>query len=66
MLRWFLSLLLSRHENVTVFFGHIHQETHMTAKIAHHSARSLVFALRPWLGAEARPHSAGRAVPEKG
>jgi 3',5'-cyclic AMP phosphodiesterase CpdA len=32
--------------NVVVFFGHIHQELHhMTGHIAHHSARSLMFAL---------------------
>src|SRR6266478_8205866 len=38
--------LLSRRENVTVFYGHIHQEHHhMTGKIAHHAATSLVFAL---------------------
>ncbi len=38
--------LLGQRENVTVFYGHIHQENHhMTGKIAHHSAKSLVFAL---------------------
>jgi hypothetical protein len=38
--------VLSRHPNVTVFYGHIHQEHHqMTGKIAHHAARSLVFPL---------------------
>jgi predicted phosphodiesterase len=38
--------VLSRHENVTVFYGHIHQAHHrMTGNIAHHSARSLVFPL---------------------
>jgi 3',5'-cyclic AMP phosphodiesterase CpdA len=38
--------ILSRRDNVTVFYGHIHQEHHqMTGKIAHHSARSLVFPL---------------------
>ncbi|HVY26236.1 MAG TPA: metallophosphoesterase [Polyangiaceae bacterium] len=38
--------LLSRHPNVTVFYGHIHQEHHqMTGQIAHHAARSLVFPL---------------------
>jgi hypothetical protein len=38
--------LLMRHENVTVFYGHIHQEHHhMTGHIAHHSARSLIFPL---------------------
>jgi 3',5'-cyclic AMP phosphodiesterase CpdA len=38
--------VLSRRENVTVFYGHIHQENHhLTGSIAHHSARSLVFPL---------------------
>jgi hypothetical protein len=37
---------LSQRDNVTVFYGHIHQELHRTTgKIAHHSARSLVFPL---------------------
>jgi len=38
--------LLMPFQNVTVFYGHIHQEHHrMTGHIAHHSAKSLVFAL---------------------
>jgi 3',5'-cyclic AMP phosphodiesterase CpdA len=38
--------ILSQRDNVTVFYGHIHQEHHqMTGRIAHHSARSLVFPL---------------------
>jgi len=38
--------LLQAHDNVTVFYGHIHQENHfMTGNIAHHSARGLMFAL---------------------
>jgi 3',5'-cyclic AMP phosphodiesterase CpdA len=38
--------LLQNHRNVTVFYGHIHQEHHqMTGRIAHHSARSLIFPL---------------------
>ena len=38
--------LLQTHDNVTVFYGHIHQEHHfMTGNIAHHSAKSLMFAL---------------------
>jgi 3',5'-cyclic AMP phosphodiesterase CpdA len=38
--------LLQTHDNVTVFYGHIHQEHHfMTGHIAHHSAKSLIFAL---------------------
>ena len=40
-----IDLLLPR-KNVTVFYGHIHQEHHHeTDHIAHHAARSLVFAL---------------------
>jgi len=38
--------ILMRHPNVTVFYGHIHQENHhMTGHIAHHSAKSLIFPL---------------------
>jgi hypothetical protein len=38
--------VLSHRENVTVFYGHIHQELHRTTgRIAHHSARSLMFPL---------------------
>ena len=38
--------LLMPHANVTVFYGHIHQENHrMTGHIAHHSAKSLMFPL---------------------
>jgi 3',5'-cyclic AMP phosphodiesterase CpdA len=38
--------LLMPFPNATVFYGHIHQEHHhMTGHIAHHSAKSLVFAL---------------------
>jgi hypothetical protein len=36
--------ILTPHRNVTVFFGHIHQEHHaMTGRIAHHAAESLIF-----------------------
>ncbi|TFW35766.1 metallophosphoesterase [Massilia horti] len=36
--------LLMPYRNVTVFYGHIHQENHhMTGHIAHHSAKSLIF-----------------------
>jgi Calcineurin-like phosphoesterase len=36
--------ILSPYENVTVFYGHIHQEHHqMTGKIAHYAAESLIF-----------------------
>jgi 3',5'-cyclic AMP phosphodiesterase CpdA len=38
--------LLMPYQNVTVFYGHIHQEHHFkTAHIAHHSAKSLIFPL---------------------
>jgi len=38
--------VLQRYPNVTVFYGHIHQEHHtMTGAIAHHAARSLMFPL---------------------
>jgi len=38
--------MLSSFEYVTVFYGHIHQEHHHnTGKIAHHSAKSLMFPL---------------------
>lgn len=38
--------LLMPHKNVSVFYGHIHQEHHhMTGHIAHHAAKSLIFPL---------------------
>ena len=38
--------LLLPYSNVTVFYGHIHQEHHhMTGHIAHHAAKSLIFPL---------------------
>ena len=37
---------LQSHRNVTVFYGHIHQEHHFrTGDIAHHAAKSLIFPL---------------------
>jgi hypothetical protein len=37
---------LMPYKNVTVFYGHIHQEHHrMTGHVAHHSAKSLMFPL---------------------
>lgn len=40
--------LLMPYSNVTVFYGHIHQENHhMTGHIPHHSAKSLMFPLPP-------------------
>jgi len=38
--------LLMPFPNVTVFYGHIHQENHyLTGHIAHHAAKSLIFPL---------------------
>jgi len=38
--------ILQRRENVTVFYGHIHQEHHhTTGRIEHHAAKGLMFAL---------------------
>ncbi len=38
--------LLTPYSNVTVFYGHIHQEHHhQTGNIMHHAAKSLVFPL---------------------
>jgi len=38
--------LLMPHQNVTVFYGHIHQEHHhTTGHIEHHAAKGLMFAL---------------------
>lgn len=37
-------MILSAYQNVTVFYGHIHQEHHqMTGTIAHHASESLIF-----------------------
>src|SRR5207249_6313109 len=49
--------LLMPHKNVTVFYGHIHQEHHqMTGHIAHHSAKSLIFPL-PAPGSRSEEHT---------
>jgi len=40
--------MLMPHRNVTVFYGHIHQEHHFkTAHIEHHAAKGLMFPLPP-------------------
>jgi len=60
--------LLLKHTNVTVFYGHIHQENHhMTGHIAHHSAKSLIFAL-PAPGSQPKraPIPWDNAAPYKG
>jgi 3',5'-cyclic AMP phosphodiesterase CpdA len=47
--------ILLQHPNVTVFYGHIHQENHhMTGHIAHHAAKSLMFPL-PAAGSQPKP-----------
>jgi hypothetical protein len=60
--------LLMPHENVTVFYGHIHQEHHhKTGHILHHSAKSLIFPL-PAAGSQERraPLPFDPAQPTKG
>jgi 3',5'-cyclic AMP phosphodiesterase CpdA len=60
--------LLQTHDNVTVFYGHIHQENHfMTGNIAHHSAKGLMFAL-PVAGSQPKrlPIPWDAKVPYKG
>ena len=47
--------LLTPFQNVTVFYGHVHQENHhMTGHIAHHSAMSLAWPL-PFPGSKPKP-----------
>lgn len=51
--------LLMPYSNVTVFYGHIHQENdHMTGHIAHHAARGLMYPLPA-------PHSVPKKAPVK-
>ena len=60
--------LLLAHANVTVFYGHIHQEHHqMTGHIAHHAAKGLMFPL-PAPGSQDKrtPLPWDPAVPYKG
>ena len=60
--------LLMPYANVTVFYGHIHQEHHhRTEHIAHHSAKSLIFPL-PAPGSQAKrtPLPWDPATPNKG
>ena len=54
--------LLMPYQNVTVFYGHIHQEHHhMTGHIAHHAAKSLIFPLpAPGIAPEAPAAAAVR------
>lgn len=60
--------LLMPYSNVTVFYGHIHQEHHhMTGRIAHHAAKSLIFPL-PAPGSQEKrtPLPWDPAAPNKG
>ena len=60
--------LLMPYKNVTVFYGHIHQEHHhMTGHIAHHAAKSLIFAL-PVAGSQEKrtPLAWNPALPNAG
>lgn len=60
--------LLMPFSNVTVFYGHIHQEHHhMTAHIPHHAAKSLIFPLPAPMSTPARtPLPWDPAQPYKG
>jgi len=60
--------LLMPYKNVTVFYGHIHQEHHqMTGHIPHHAAKSLIFPL-PVPGSQEKrmPLAWDPAQPNKG
>ena len=60
--------LLMPYRNLTVFYGHIHQENHhQTGHIAHHSAKSLIFPL-PAPGSQDKrtPLAWDPATPNKG
>ena len=60
--------LLMPHKNVTVFYGHIHQEHHHnTGHIAHHAAKSLIFPLpAPGSAPKRAPIPWDEAQPYKG
>jgi len=60
--------LLSGFRNVTVFYGHIHNEHHhMTGNIAHHAAMSTMFPLSPLGTAEKKTQLPWNAkLPYKG
>lgn len=60
--------ILMPYKNVTIFYGHIHQEHHyMTGHIAHHAAKSLMFPLPPPGSAPKRaPLPWDAAAPYKG
>ena len=60
--------LLMPYSNVTVFYGHIHQENHHnTGHIAHHAAKSLIFPLTaPGSQPKRAPIAWNAAEPYKG
>ena len=59
--------LLMPYTNVTVFYGHIHQEHHhRTGHIAHHSAKSLIFPLPAPASGKARAAGLGPCRAEQG
>lgn len=60
--------ILDTHAQVTVFYGHIHQENHFTTgHITHHSAKSLIFPLPAPKSQEKRtPVAWDPAAPFKG
>ncbi|HXN14940.1 MAG TPA: metallophosphoesterase [Usitatibacter sp.] len=60
--------LLEPYRNATVFYGHIHQEHHhVTGQLAHHSAKSLIFALpAPGSQPKREPIAWDAAQPHKG
>jgi hypothetical protein len=60
--------ILQTRDNVTVFYGHIHQEHHhTTGRIEHHAAKGLMFAL-PAPGSQLKrtPIAWDPAAPYKG
>lgn len=60
--------IMAPYQNVTVFYGHIHQEHHqMTGTIAHHAAESLIFPF-PLAGSQPKraPVAWDAAHPYKG
>lgn len=60
--------IMMPYKNLTVFYGHIHQEHHqMTGHIAHHAAKSLIFPL-PAPGSQPKrtPLAWNPAVPYSG
>jgi hypothetical protein len=60
--------VLMPYRNVTIFYGHIHQEHHyMTGHIAHHAAKSLMFPLpAPGSAPKRAPIPWDEAIPYKG